>query len=188
LKSQTSFTWRQFLVAALSLSLFVPQAAMAKLEIIDCKLTPPSGMVFVTTLMDDGLKSATSFNVICKTHNSPGNGKGNGFGIGNGNGSDNASGNGNLGSATFSIGLTAASSAIANGRKLNNGINELFYDFYQDSHFQQGWDNATQLRNITITGDVSIPITVYGKIDNSAANLKQPAGHYSDILTLTITW
>ena len=186
--------WHTLSVAALLFGLLQPQAAMAGLDILNCQLTPPNGMIFVTTLVDEGLKSTTSFNVSCTTIITHGNGKGNGGVNGNGGGNGNAggngngNGNGNSGSARFSIGLSAGSSGDPTMRKLANGSSQLSYNFYQDSAFQLPWDNAMNLKTLTITGDVSIPVTIYGKINNNAANLKTQAGRYSDAITVTIIW
>lgn len=190
--NQSGFGWHKLSVAALMFGLLQPQAAMAGLDIVNCRLTPPNGMIFITTLVDEGLKSTTSFNVTCTTITTHGNGNGgvngNGAGKGNGNAGGNGNGNGNSGSASFSIGLSAGTSGDPTMRKLANGASVLSYNFYQDSAFQLPWDHALNMKTLTITGDVFIPVTIYGKINNNAANLKTQAGRYSDAITVTIIW
>ncbi len=191
---QSGFGWHKLSKAALLFGLLHPHAAMAALDIINCKLTPPNGMMFITTLVDEGLTSTTSFNVSCTTITTHGNGNGNGGVNGKGGGNGNAggngkgNGNGNSGSANFSIGLSAGTSGDPTMRKLANGASQLGYNFYQDNAFQVPWDNATNMKTLTITGDVSIPVTIYGKINNNAANLKTQPGRYSDAITVTIIW
>ena len=89
---------------------------------------------------------------------------------------------------TGDTGLHAASATGACAtatctRALNSTTNYLSYEIYTDSGHSTVW-NATNSIPLTTTG-VSQSVTIYGYIP--AGNV-QPAGSYSDTVTITATY
>lgn len=148
----------------LALALSAWDTAQAKVNIASCTVTQPPNMVFITDLLV-GLTSSTSFSVSCTT-------------------------NGSGDPAVLSIGLSAGSGTVAQ-RKQFKGLAALDYNLYQDAARTVVWgDTGAALYAQFISGNVSnLTITIYGKIDNSAANLADAPGVYLDpSITLTLTW
>ena len=137
--------------------------AQAALNIKSCSVTQPPTMVFVTNLLG-GLNSATTFSVTCNTAGA--------------------------GTTSFTIGLSAGTGTVAQ-RTQKKGSAALTYNLYQDAARSTVWGDtgATQYTQ-TISGDISNQsITIYGKIDNTPANLADAPGVYSDpTITLTLGW
>lgn len=149
---------------ACGLSLAGLGTAQAKVNISSCSVTQPPAMVFVTDLRGN-LTSATTFSVSCTT-------------------------NGSGGSASLAVGLSAGSGTVAQ-RTQKKGASVLTYNLYKDAARTTVWGDvgAAQLTQ-TISGDVSnLAITIYGKIDNTPANLADTPGVYADpSITLTLSW
>ena len=136
--------------------------AQAALHINSCSVTQPPTMVFVTNLLGS-LTSATTFSISCST---------NGAGTG-----------------TITVGLSAGAGTISQ-RTQKMGSTVLTYNLYQDAGRTTVWGDtvANQLTQ-TISGDINQSFTIYGKIDNTPANLADAPGAYSDpTITLTLGW
>lgn len=137
--------------------------AQAGQNIKNCSVTQPPTMVFVTDLLGS-LTSATTFSVTCFTAGQ--------------------------GTASFTIGLSAGTGTIAQ-RTQKKGSTVLTYNLYQDAGRTTVWGDtvANQLTQ-TISGDITNQsFTIYGKIDNTPANLADGPGAYSDpTITLTLGW
>ena len=136
--------------------------AQAALNIKSCSVTQPPTMVFVTDLLGS-LTSATTFSVTCNT-------------VG-------------AGTASFTVGLSAGTGTVAQ-RTQKKGSTVLTYNLYQDAGRTTVWGDtvANQLTQ-TISGDINQSFTIYGKIDNTPANLADAPGAYSDpTITLTLGW
>ena len=137
--------------------------AQAALNIKTCSVTQPPTMVFVTDLRGS-LTSATTFSVTCSTTGQ--------------------------GTASFTIGLSAGTGTIAQ-RTQKKGSTALTYNLYQDAARSTVWgDTGAAQYTQTISGDITNQsITIYGKIDNTPANLADGPGVYSDpTITLTLGW
>ena len=136
--------------------------AQAALNIKSCSVTQPPTMVFVTDLLGS-LTSATTFSVTCSTTGQ--------------------------GTASFTVGLSAGTGTVAQ-RTQKKGSTVLTYNLYQDAGRTTVWGDtvANQLTQ-TISGDINQSFTIYGKIDNTPANLADAPGAYSDpTITLTLGW
>ena len=136
--------------------------AQAALNIKSCSVTQPPTMVFVTDLLGS-LTSATTFSVTCNT-------------VG-------------AGTASFTVGLSAGTGTVAQ-RTQKKGSTVLTYNLYQNAGRTTVWGDtvANQLTQ-TISGDINQSFTIYGKIDNTPANLADAPGAYSDpTITLTLGW
>jgi spore coat protein U-like protein len=147
-----------------ALALGALESAQAKVNISSCSVTQPPTMVFVTNLLT-GLSSSTTFSVSCTT-------------------------NGTGDPAILSIGLSAGSGTVAQ-RTQKKGSAALGYNLYQDAARTVVWGAAGAAQYAqSISGNVSnLSITIYGKIDNTPANLADTPGAYSDpSITLTLTW
>ena len=146
------------------LALGALDAAQAKVNISNCSVTQPPSMVFITDLLA-GLTSSTTFSVSCTT-------------------------NGSGDPAILNIGLSAGSGNIAQRTQVR-GSTALAYNLYQDAARTTVWgDTGAAQYAQPISGNVNnLSITIYGKIDNTPANLADAPGVYSDpSITLTLTW
>lgn len=150
---------------ALVLALGSREQAHAAVKISSCTVTTPPTMVFVTDLLG-GLTSATSFSVSCTT-------------------------NGSGATASFTVALSAGTGTVSQ-RKQKKSATDLTYNLYQDASHATVWGDGTTGTVYTqaISGNISNqPITIYGLIDNSAANKADPPGAYTDpTITLTLGW
>lgn len=138
--------------------------AQAKVNISNCSVTQPPNMVFVTDLLV-GLTSSTTFSVSCTT-------------------------NGSGDPAILSIGLSAGSGTVAQRTQTKGGA-ALGYNLYQDAARTVVWGDTGAAQYVqSISANVSnLSITIYGKIDNTPANLADAPGLYADpSITLTLTW
>lgn len=147
-----------------ALALGALENAQAKVNISSCSVTQPPTMVFVTDLLA-GLTSSTTFSVSCTT-------------------------NGSGDPAILNIGLSAGSGSVAQ-RTQTKGSAALGYNLYQDAARTAVWGDTGAVQYAqSISGNVSnLSITIYGKIDNTPANLADAPGVYSDpSITLTLTW
>ena len=147
-----------------ALALGALENAQAKVNIASCSVTQPPTMVFVTNLLT-GLTSSTTFSVSCTT-------------------------NGSGDPAILSIGLSAGSGTVAQRTQTKGGA-ALGYNLYQDAARTVVWgDTGAAQYAQSIGANVSnLSITIYGKIDNTPANLANAPGAYSDPnITLTLTW
>ncbi|HXW10078.1 MAG TPA: spore coat U domain-containing protein [Steroidobacteraceae bacterium] len=93
----------------------------------------------------------------------------------------------------FTIALSAGGGSFTQ-RLLTDGTNDLEYNLYTAASFGTVWGDGT---GTTVTvGDVGegmsatkeLTHTVYGQLVNSAANQDAPAGSYSDLITVTVTY
>ena len=146
-----------------ALALAALDNAQAALNIKSCSVTQPPTLVFVTDLRGS-LTSATTFSVSCST-------------VG-------------AGTASFTIGLSAGTGTVAQ-RTQKKGTSVLTYNLYQDAGRTTVWGDAGAAQYTqSISGDITNQsITIYGKIDNTPANLADTPGVYSDpTITLTLGW
>ena len=151
-------------LSAIVLGLVASHAANAAITIRNCTVTKPPNMVFVTNLLGN-MTSATSFSVSCST-------------TGSGTG------------AAFTVALSQGAGTVAQRRQAN-GVRYITYNLYQDAGYSNVWGTSSADRySQTITGPLTNQqITIYGKIDSSAANLADQPGVYSDPnITLTLRW
>lgn len=84
----------------------------------------------------------------------------------------------------------SSGSGVYSNRTLRSGVNILKYNVYIDSAFTTIWGDGTAgstTQSATLTrGNGSASWVLYGRIP--AAQTNAPAGIYTDILQVTITW
>ncbi|MFZ2396770.1 MAG: spore coat U domain-containing protein [Smithella sp.] len=69
-------------------------------------------------------------------------------------------------------------------RRMNSGRNYISYNLYTDAACSQIWGDSTAGTSI-ITGTTNNTYTVYGKVPG---NQNLPAGLYSDVVTIILSW
>jgi spore coat protein U-like protein len=93
----------------------------------------------------------------------------------------------------FTIGLSAGGGSFTQ-RLLTDGTNGLEYNLYTAASFGTVWgDGSGSTVTVADAGEglsatKEITHTVYGQLVNSAANQDAPAGSYSDLITVTVTY
>ncbi len=167
MKSRISAWGGHFGKAIAMFCLLMAPAAQARLNIQSCTLTSPFGMVINTNLTSN-LSSTTSFLLSCKTngHSDPNNPN-----------------------PIVTIKLNLGTHASGVTRRLDSVGNKLSYQLFQDSTFNTPWDETTNFISRPISGDITNePITIYGKLDGTGANLDQPVGTYTDTIQVMVGW
>lgn len=143
--------------------IMAPLTQAANWTITRCTFTTtPAGMVFDTAT---NLTSSTTFTVAC-----------------------DATGSGTA--ATYTVGLSAGTSADTTQRTMKKGSSTLKYNLYKDSTHLSVWgDTASNWASQSVnTATSTRSLTIYGKIDNSSYQVA-PAGTYADSsIIATITY
>ncbi|MDR5728946.1 MAG: spore coat U domain-containing protein [Terriglobia bacterium] len=95
----------------------------------------------------------------------------------------------------FNVGLNAGatSGATVTTRAMLNGTNQLDYDLFQDSGHSLNWGDTVGTDTEAGTGlgfgsANLVAMTVYGEIPDNAVNQADPAGSYSDTVTVTVSF
>lgn len=151
----------------LTLGLLMPPGAYAASSTIQTCTASTPDMTFNTNLIA-GVTSATTITVTCTWN----------------------AGTGNAGQ-TVTIGLGAGTSGSESQRKLKSGSNVLTYNLYQTTAYTPYWGSAINAATLTVkpNDNHTYPITVYGRIDNTPANLAAPPGTYTDpAILVNLSW
>ena len=87
---------------------------------------------------------------------------------------------------SYTVTLSAGSSASFSARSMAKGSDTLQYNLYTDSAFSTVWpDTGTAVSGTGATGSSGTAKTVYGRIP---AGQDVPAGDYADSVTITISF
>lgn len=88
--------------------------------------------------------------------------------------------------APYNIGMDAGQNASGGTNRMTDGTNFVSYALYQDSARTTPWGNTIGTDTETGTGSGSAQtITVYGRVPSQTT---PPAGNYSDVVAVTVTF
>lgn len=90
------------------------------------------------------------------------------------------------GDSSIVIGLTLGTNAVSGQRYLkDSGTDTLSYNLYSDSGYSTAWDDSANKYDAPAGTGVVQNIPVYGSIP---AAQNEPAGHYTDTVTIDLTY
>jgi spore coat protein U-like protein len=90
------------------------------------------------------------------------------------------------GDSSIVIGLTLGTNAASGQRYMkDSGTDKLSYNLYSDPGYSTAWDDSANKYDAPTGTGVAQNIPVYGSIP---AAQNQPAGHYTDTVTIDLTY
>lgn len=96
--------------------------------------------------------------------------------------------------APFSVALNAGTGGSVAQRLMSMGTSRLQYNLYTTATHTAVWGDGTQ-STATVSGvgrgfmsGAEITHTVYGQIPDSPANVDLAPGHYTDVITVTVSY